>query len=273
MAEQGILIRRGGGEWNAPHVRSYDNEAHLQTLLHASPSRVPGVPEGSLAVREMNTGGGPIDVCIVGLDGSITVVECKLASNSERRRMVLGQVIDYASAIWDDGADSFLTAWVQAGGVDPAETLDPVGFDQLRRNVADVRINLCLAVDRIDSDLRRLVEYLNLATREEITVTALQLAYAKDADVEILIPSTFGAEIAAAKKRPAERGRVWTWETFVAEIHDAADREAADRLHEWLEELNDRRGPHPLMWFGARPSGGVFFHPYGFRLRTIPPSD
>ncbi len=193
------------------------------------------------------------------------MVECKLASNSERRRMVVGQVIDYAAAIWHDGIERFLDGWTRAGGTALDVTLEPTSFDHLRRNIAEVRINLCLAVDRIDSDLRRLVEYLNLATRDEITVTALQLSYARDGDVEILIPSIFGAEIASSKKRPASSGTTWTWESFISEIHGDNDRSAAERLYKFLHGLGETRGAQDLLWFGARPNGGVFFRPFGLR--------
>ena len=71
-----------------------------------------------MTVRELATSAGPADVCIVGPDGSITVVECKLASNSDRRRMVIGQVIDYASAIWLDGEKAFREQWARQGGAE-----------------------------------------------------------------------------------------------------------------------------------------------------------
>lgn len=104
--------------WSSPETVSYKNEAHLQEVLVADPSRVPGVAKSAEAVAELPTSGGPIDVCIIDLDGSLTVVECKLASNAEARRMVIGQVIDYASAIWSDGEAPFLRHW--SNGVVPS---------------------------------------------------------------------------------------------------------------------------------------------------------
>jgi hypothetical protein len=202
----------------------------------------------------------------VGPDGSLTVVECKLASSSERRRMVIGQVIDYASAIWLDGERSFFAAWRSQGGDDLAAVLTPVALEQLKSNVADARINLCLAVDLIDADLRRLVEYLNLVTKDQVSVTALQLAYAKHGDLEILIPSTYGGEIAAAKIRSSDRNSVpWTRESFIGALAVESDRRLAARLFFLLDDLEDRRGTHETLWFGVSPNGGVFFHPYRFR--------
>lgn len=65
-----------------PETLAYDDEAYLQELLAGEPSRVLGVGPQAMAVRELSTSGGPIDVCIVDVDGSVTVVECKLASRS-----------------------------------------------------------------------------------------------------------------------------------------------------------------------------------------------
>jgi hypothetical protein len=218
----------------------------------------------------LSTSGGPIDVSIVESDGSLTVVECKLASNSERRRMVIGQIIDYAAAIWMDGEESFFRAWQVRGGADLSEVLTADAFAELKRNIAEARINLCLAVDSIDDDLRRLVEYLNRVTVEQVRVTALQLGYARHGDLEILIPLTFGGKIAAAKTRTSEGGKSnWTRETFLEALASESDRRLAQEYFERLEAIPGRRGDHPLVWYGTRPDGGVHLHPYGLRYAPI----
>ncbi|MFS8481418.1 MAG: hypothetical protein FWJ72_10865 [Acidimicrobiia bacterium] len=261
----GVLVRRDGGDWSEPEVAAYENEAHLQQLIAGDPHRVPGVDRDALAVVELPTAAGPIDVSIVGRDGSITVVECKLASSRERRRMVIGQVIDYAAAVWEDGPDAFVAAWHGRGGPDLREELEPEALDRLRRNVAEARIDLCLTVDRIDGEVRRLVEYLNRVTRDDVGVTALELAYARHGDVEILVPSTYGGEIAAAKVRRSERSAErWTWESFLAALRRDEDRALAEELRGRLERL-EVRGPHETLWFGAKPRGGIYFHLHGLR--------
>ena len=270
--DQRILVRQVGSDavWSSPEISTYDNEAHLQALLVADPSRVPGVTDEATAVAELSTSGGPIDVCIVESDGGLTVVECKLASNSERRRMVIGQVIDYASAIWMDGAESFLTAWQARGGSDLSEVLTPDALADLKRNIAEARINLCLAVDAIDDDLRRLVEYLNRVTVDHVRVTALELGYARHGDLEILIPLTFGGEIAAAKTRASEGNKTrWSRESFLEAIASESDGRLAEQYFERLEAMEERRGDSPLVWYGTRPYGGVFLHPYGLRYAPI----
>ncbi|UOT03606.1 hypothetical protein MPY17_32525 [Rhodococcus opacus] len=142
----GVLVRRIGSTsaWATPEMTAYVNEDHLQRIIADDPDRVPGVPEGTIAVRELPTSAGPADVCIVSLDGTLTLVECKLASNSERRRMVIGQVLDYAAAIWRDGDTAFHEQWARRSG-DALTALDDGGYEQLGRNIAAGRIHLCLA--------------------------------------------------------------------------------------------------------------------------------
>lgn len=270
--ESGFLVRKWGsdGAWSSPEMEAYDNENHLQRVIASAPGHVPGVSDDALTVRELHTSAGPADVCIVDLDGSITVVECKLASSSERRRMVIGQVLDYASAISLGGEAWFRGQWVRQSGHDLG-ALDEGGLERLAANIAAGRIDLCLAVDRIDAELRRLVEYLNRVTRDDISVTAVQLAYARHGDLEILVPSTFGGELAAAKVRTSSSnaGAAWTKESFLDAIDAADDRARALRLFELQESLDDVRGSHGEFWFGTPPRGAIFFHPYGYRYPPI----
>jgi hypothetical protein len=235
----------------------------MQDLLAADPSRVPGVGGDAMAVRELSTEAGPVDVCILNGDGDITVVECKLASNPERRRMVVGQVLDYAAAIWTAGPDEFVAAWRARGGNDLAEELPPDAYQRMRSHVGEGRIHLCLAVDLIDAELRRLIEFLNRVTRPGVMVTASQLTYARHGDVEILIPTTFGAELAAAKHRERTSGDRWSRERFLEAIDNDRGRLQVERLFERLDQLADRLGPNEPLWFGAYPNGGIYLQPYG----------
>jgi len=262
MSEHSILVRNvgDGGGWSEPETVAYDNESHLQDLLQSDPTRIPGV-ENALAVRELPTSSGPIDVIAVSTDGTITVVECKLAKNSEKRRTVIGQVIDYAAALRARGFDQFLNSWSKKGGEDLSEFLDPGADSTLRSNIESGLINLCLVVDLIDDELRRMVEYLNLISKDEVAVTALQLSYFKHGSLEILIPSTFGVEIAATKSQRREH---WTWESFIDSLVDPADRKFAESLLERSLALQ-AKGNRNRIWFGYRPNGGLIFHPHGQR--------
>lgn len=266
MDKPTLLVRQiGSGAWIEPESSSYTDEAHLQELLASDPTRIPGIPPGSVAVRELLTSSGPIDICIVSPSGAITVVECKLNKNSEPRRLVIGQVLDYASALQTDGFGAFQNSWRAKNGPDLDQVLDHVGIATLKANLTLGAINLCLAVDAIDEDLRRLIEYLYLISKDSIEVTALQLSYARHGTLEILIPSTFGTEIAHSKSsnRPQSTEK-WTWETFVSAISDEREKELANNLKSCLDAV-PATGSHEKLWFGAKPRGGIFFHIHGER--------
>ena len=260
-----VLVRNtDNGTWSVPETSAYENEDHLQALLGNDPSHIPGIPAGSSAVRELSTSAGPIDICVVTDSGDITVVECKLARNSERRRMVVGQVIDYASAIRSDGPRAFREQWAKRQGTDLDEFLDPTASEDLEENIRQGRMNLCLAVDQIDPDLRRLVEYLNLVTSGDIMVSALQLAYARHGDTEILIPSTYGTELAATAATRNQPTEHWTWETFIEFLEDPSDQHFATETLKRLQQVAPT-GNHKQIWFGLRPRGSVLIKPHGNR--------
>lgn len=265
-----ILVRRDGEkDWTEPESRSYKGEDQLQEVVAASPHWVPRVPEGAFSVREFYTSVGPVDVMIVAPDGAVTAVECKLESNPEKRRMVLGQLIDYTSAILQAGPDRFIDQWRRAnGGVGLETILTPDALAELRARLESATISLCWVADRLDDDLRRLIEYLNKVTEDRIAVTALQLAYARHGDLELLIPSTYGGEIAAVKAaHTGRRAEYWTREKFVeavAGLDNPSDHAFLMRLLELLDENAQapRLGVQAPLAFEKR---GVFFYAYGLR--------
>ncbi len=128
-----------------------------------------------------------------------------------------------------------------------------------------------MAVDSIDEDLRRLIEYLNEISRSDVGVTAIQLEYAKHGDAEILVPTTFGGEIAAVKAR--ESGQTtehWTRQTYLESIANPKDRHRAETLLELVEtSLADPEGNRKAFWFGVRPDGRIQPHPHGRRFPPV----
>jgi hypothetical protein len=77
-------------------------ERRLRDLIAGSPSLLPDVDERPAAVStEVRiSGAGKADVIVVDAGGEITIVECKLAKNPQMRRWVIGQLFEYAAALW-----------------------------------------------------------------------------------------------------------------------------------------------------------------------------
>lgn len=229
-----MLIRIGNEPWHEPTMNGYTDEAHLQSILLDHPSLIPGVSAGAKVCKEFQSGIGPADVVAVDLESGLTLVECKLASNPQIRREIIGQILDYASRLWQMSVEDFDAQWVVRTGhslfADPEES---AGLRRLlEESLSAGLFRIVLAVDVINDDLRRIVEYLNSITLPSVAVIAVVYARSQHGDVEVLIHHTYGGELAEAKtsRQQATRPR-WT----------------VDEYFEWLRE-NDQ---------GAIPSAEV----------------
>ncbi len=224
-----LLIRDGQGDWHEPLGHGYDNEAALQAILVEHPTLVPGVVSGAIACREFESSVGPADVVILSPDGSITVVECKLRANAEVRRTVVGQLLDYASRLWQMDVEQFEQRWSRADGGRSAFSrlgdVDGQARSALAANLSQARFNLVLAVDALNDDLRRIVEYMNSITKASTGIMLVEFTRLHESGLEILMPKTYGAELVEAKVDAAQARRPrWTIEQYLdwCSEHDAA---------------------------------------------------
>ncbi|MGH3641706.1 MAG: hypothetical protein ACREJT_04550 [Myxococcota bacterium] len=108
-----IAIRRAGGSWELRPTQPYEREAQLQELLATQPNLIPLHQLGDqvlvprVAVRELPLRpAGVLDVLAADEAGGLTLVECKLDANVESKRTVIGQVFEYASALWPRSASN-----------------------------------------------------------------------------------------------------------------------------------------------------------------------
>lgn len=231
MSRAEILIRRDSGAWETPDVLGYADEAALRELIAEHPDLLPMVSGEAATVVEFNTDVGPADVVVVTTSGELILVECKLAQNREVRRTIVGQVLDYASRMWGMDVDEFEQRWTAWAGESPFEALGDEG-GQIRRSVEgrlrQGRFTLVLAVDGINDDLRRIIEFLSHSTSADLTVLAFELARVARGDVEVLMPRAYGAELAAAKGSPTPPPSrpSWTADEYLAwcDEHDPVSR-------------------------------------------------
>ena len=226
-----LLLRRGNGHWAEPEISGHQSEDALQQLLATAPDLLPGAETGlPLAVaREFPVATGRIDLLGVDVDGEITLCECKLATNPGIRREVIGQLLEYASALQGVSQSAFAarfesphnnaahgrgrqTRWRglrlrrlrAAGRGQPG--CGPVQARGRRRSISDA--------------LRQSVLYLN--DHLDRPVLALELAYLRDGDVEMLLPQVYGTE-SAERKRPSRSETVADADTVIVAARDAYD--------------------------------------------------
>lgn len=105
-----VLVKRPGDDgFVAPEISSYGDEAQLQRLIAGTPEVLPGIDGGPpvVTMREFPLRFGRADVVVVDLEGAILLCECKLRTNPQARREVIGQLVSYAGALSKMSYDEF----------------------------------------------------------------------------------------------------------------------------------------------------------------------
>ena len=215
-----ILIRDGDSPergWEHMATAAFVDEAELQQLLNESSADLLPLDESLgdervVYAREVRFGSGPVDLVGIGSSGSVTIMECKLARNDEIKRKVIGQVLDYAAALWKADLLTLESEFTRSAGANPFVALreghgDPdSGFDEsacreeVQRRLRDGDFRLLIAVDEIDSGLERIVQYVNhrSAGGRGLTLVALSFTRYRHGATEVIVPETYGAELASA---------------------------------------------------------------------------
>lgn len=275
-----LLLRRSGERWRSPRVQSYNDEEMLKLLLCESPQLLPTHTEGSVVVDELTVPLiGSVDLAAVDADGSITLVECKLSSNPEIRRSVIGQIFAYAAGLWQLRYEDFDRAFAlrthnlplaeAIRAALPQERRDEWQEELFRRNVADNlaagRFTLVIAVDRITDELKRVVPYVNSHTISEVQFLALELGYISDGDVELVRPLTYGQE-SIAEKRAGGKRQVWSPDAYFEKLREYDPR--VQNVVNALVNFSKARGAVMQGGSGTLPSLNVQFM-FGDKKKTV----
>lgn len=227
-----VLIRRvGETRFATPRISSYGNEAQLQELIAQTPDLLPGIGGGPpfVVIREFPLPVGRADIVLVDVEGAISVCECKLQTNPQARREVIGQLVSYAGSLSRMSYDDFAARAATRLGVPLLEALvaatddeiDPEAFRlAVGANLDAGRFRLAIVVDSILDELRDAVLYLNEQT--ETAVFAIELGYLADGDLEILVPTIYGQE-AVERKAVLRRPSVRNADTVIVAARDAYD--------------------------------------------------
>lgn len=194
-----ILVRKEGGAWKKVDPQRYSEETHLQKLLYESPELVSGgkaVPSLVFTREASLPGSGRTDLIGVDSEGGVYIVECKLASNSDARRKVLGQILEYAAYLckfsYDDLDELFLRreekSLEEIIRVLAPPTWSFEGFRrQVEKNLTRGAFNLVIVVDQINEELRNIIDYVS-SRGDRLSIKAIELPMYLVDEVEILVP-------------------------------------------------------------------------------------
>lgn len=188
------------------------NETWLQTLIHEHPgilpiSRIePGFGELIPTAREVACGHGFIDNLFVTPSGDLVLVETKLWRNTEMRREVVAQALDYVAAITRMTFADFEAVVAKAPGgpahlydlvADHLDALDEAAFiDTVATNLRRGRLLVIVLGDGIRPETEVLADLLQSHAGAHFTFALVELATWRDADGSILaIPSTLARTV------------------------------------------------------------------------------
>ena len=235
--------------------KAFDLEDTLQALIADHPDLLDGTqmtPENPrrwiLVTREKGiaetadtSARWAVDHLFIDQEARPTLVEVKRGSNTEIRRNVIGQMLEYAAHAantWT--ANELRSAFESAPDPDgrlrelleDEEEPDADAFwNEVATNLQAKNLRLLFVADKIPDELARVVEFLNdqMSRTEVLAVEIKQFVGASDTRTQTLVPRVIGRTAAPASKTSASRQKM-TRELFMEEMGDDRVREAADRL-------------------------------------------
>ena len=253
----------------------YDSEALLQELLARYPSLLGGnktatvpVNKWLLVKREMGIPDAQdgasrwsLDHLFLDLQGVPTLVEVKRSANTQIRREVVGQMLDYAAnaiSYWpiEKIQDEF-RASAEKREEDPDKILqDFLGENQevdtfwrsVESNLKMGRIRLVFVADEIPRELRRIVEFLN-EQMNPAEVLAVEIKQFVGDGIRSLVPHVIG-ETYASEVRKMKGEEIPSEATFFGELTNRSNQQEyqiAKRLFDWATEKSLR-----LWWGGSK---------------------
>ncbi len=285
MTGTGVFVLRDAATLVAMQPASFASEDDFQRLLADFPALLIGdqidaeVPrrfllvsrEQPVASEEGGSNRWSLDHLFLDQDGIPTLVEVKRGTDTRIRREVVGQMMDYAAnaiVYWPmEDLRARFEARCERDGRDPGSVLaafvtDEAAAEQfwarVRTNLQAGRIRMLFVADRIPTELRRIVEFLN-GQMQPAEVLAIELRQYEGQGLRALVPVLIGQTQEARQKKSSGSGAIkeakpWDKASVLAGIGERCGPQilvAARRLADWADANADR------VQFNTHPSWGT----------------
>ena len=249
MAER-IFVMDSDGNLEPMNEQRFESEDALQELIASNPELIDGeqIRPGDarrwiLITREMGIANRwAVDHLIIDQDAIPTLLEVKRGENSQVRREVVGQMMDYAAhwtTTWsideirqtfennEDDPEMALSALLQDDEPDADAFWENVAI-----NLTAKRLRLLFLADKIPDELTRVVEFLNEEMpRIEVLAVEIKQFMAESSNARTLVPRIIGRLSAKPASRSGRAPQVQqTKEEFLDRFDNDSAREAAARL-------------------------------------------
>ncbi len=255
-----IYVRTEAGGLEPLMEERFNTEDALQKLLADYPELLEGTQirpddprrwilitrEQGIAVTGDAAARWSLDILVIDQDATPTLVEVKLGSNSDARRKVVGQMLDYAAHAHTLNADDLRKTFdAQSGAEERLDALlkdkdldSDIFWKMVAKNLEERNIRLLFVADAIPDELAHIVEFLNEKMRD-IQVLAVEVKQFRGETLQTLVPRVIG-RLAKQDASPKKLTRELLFEELEDHVHGAATR---------LLELADAHGR--LTWQDA----------------------
>ena len=197
-------------------------------------------------------------------DGIPTIVEVKRSANTQIRREVVGQMLDYAANAVVYWSVDHVREHYESQNTDSEEQLidfldgrcEPEDFwMNVKTNLEAGRVRMVFVADVIPPELQRIVEFLN-TQMNPAEVLAVQIKQYSGPGLKTLVPRVIGlTAIATEKKSGGRQKRKWDEPSFMEAIEAGCGTASAETSRELLSWANN----HKLrIWWGEGLMTGSF---------------
>lgn len=267
-----IIISSNGAKAVKVEKSSIDKEDYLQKYIYENPESIPlyEIKEDIqllILAREFPTNSGPIDAIGIDKDGELYIVETKLFTNTDKRK-VIAQALDYGASLWKHSNDfnefiRILDEHTQK--VFKLRTTEKIGdffeigteevdaiIAKARTNLNDGVFHFVILMDKLDDRLKDLILYVN--QNSQFDVYAVEFEYYKHDIHEIIIPKIFGTEVKKDIAVSTSSGvrRKWTEELL---LDDAKQKLSPDEYEGFEKIYNFSRQHATELRFGTGSYG------------------
>ena len=203
-----ILLRNSAeGPWQKLEPFEFGGpggETKLEHLLQESPDLLTtdGGKPPLFFKPQVAIGNNAVDLLGVDADGKIVMVECKLEANREARRMVVGQILEYAGQLHGTSYEDFEEMFAGNSGLSLVDMArQQISDDEwceadfragVERGLKSGDFRLVIAITGMNDEFEGIIGYLKDRGGVRLEALALQQFTDKKSGVAALVPEMYG---------------------------------------------------------------------------------
>lgn len=186
---------------------AFRNEKELQDNIEKLPNLLNAISQLNqqdyplfILKREFGVSSGSVDFLAVDADGSLYIVETKLAENPELRRAVIGQVLEYASNLSAMSYDAIAANCLKylkkqapleqairdfyVGASDGGPMLSAGEFKKaIAENLKNGHFNIVIVANKVGLEIQKLFHFVDQETKDSLNFIVLEInKYHLDSD-------------------------------------------------------------------------------------------